>query len=358
MNNKKKSNRMAKNAKRLLKTEKKDILSEKKIQQKLISTKQRDRKCELNAQENKWKLRLNKIKLSKNKKRLELIKKGISKENLVKYDKKVEKELHRMEIKRINRLNKNPKGLKFISNSSDDIIIDVQNLKKIYTTKSLIFNALDGVSLKIKKGEFVAILGPSGSGKSTLLNVMSGLDRPTEGKIIIDGENISALKEKELTTLRRKKIGFVFQSYNLLSTLNVSDNVEIGRSLQTDKSKRLNINSTLNDMGMADQAKKRTFELSGGQQQRVSIARAIAKAPEILFGDEPTGALDTKSRIDVFKLFQEINRKNNTTIIIVTHNNMIAKLANKIINVEDGKIKSVKINSKPIDASQLGKAHE
>ncbi|MCR8613016.1 MAG: ATP-binding cassette domain-containing protein [Mycoplasma sp.] len=275
------------------------------------------------------------------------------KKELKKSNEKISALRNKKKYKEIKKLNTSPKGTRIIKNSAPDVLIDVKGVTKSYATKSFVFNALKDVSLEIKKGEFVVILGPSGSGKSTLLNVISGLDRSTYGDIIVDNTNISAITDRELVRFRRKKVGFVFQSYNLLSTLNVNDNVDIGRNLQMDKAKRMQIPELLNKMGMENQGKKRTFELSGGQQQRVAIARALAKSPNLLIGDEPTGALDSKSKIEVFELFKEINKK-GTTILIVTHNEQIAKLANKVIRIKDGVIESVIVNKKPASASILG----
>ena len=269
------------------------------------------------------------------------------------FDKKVKAKNIKQEIKHINKLNKSGKGERLMPNSNKDVLIDVIGLRKSYTGKSMIFDALKNVNLTIKRGEFVVILGPSGSGKSTLLNMISGLDRPTMGSIIIDGHNICALKESELTRFRRDQIGFVFQSYNLMSTLNVKDNIEIGRSLQKDRKLRMDPNKLLKEMGIANQGSKRTFELSGGQQQRVSIARALSKSPSILIGDEPTGALDTQSGIDVLTLFKKVNKENKTTIIIVTHDKNLAQLADKVIYVKDSQINKIVLNKNPKPASWL-----
>ncbi|MCK5866918.1 MAG: ABC transporter ATP-binding protein [Mycoplasmataceae bacterium] len=289
-----------------------------------------------------------KIKIKRNK-----IEETKGKDAVKKFDMKISKKDQTNRIKYIDKLNKTQKGVREISNSSKDILIDVIGLRKAYTGKSIIFDALKNVNLEIKRGEFVVILGPSGSGKSTLLNMISGLDRPTSGQIIIDGINICALKDNELTRFRRDKIGFVFQSYNLMSTLNIRDNIEVGRSLQKDRTLRKDTNKLLSDMNMSDQGSKRTYELSGGQQQRVSIARALSKRPSILIGDEPTGALDTKSGIDVFNIFQDINKNEATTVIIVTHDKDIAQLADKVIYVKDAKIDKVVINKNPKPASYL-----
>ncbi|TCG11031.1 ABC transporter ATP-binding protein [Mycoplasma todarodis] len=255
------------------------------------------------------------------------------------------------DIKFINKENRRPKGARNLKNIKGNII-DLSYIKKVYTTKTLKFIALQSTSLSIKKGDFVVILGPSGSGKTTLLNIISGLDRPTSGDVVVADRNLSALKDVELTRFRRDHVGFVFQSYNLLPSLNVSDNVEVGRSLQKDPHKRKGVKEILDQLEMEPQAKKRTYELSGGQQQRVSIARALAKRPDILIGDEPTGALDTHTSLKVFQLFQEINKKNDTTVIVVTHNPNVAQLANKVIHVKDGKVQKV-AEQTPIDAMTL-----
>ncbi|CAM9132402.1 ABC transporter ATP-binding protein [Mycoplasma todarodis] len=255
------------------------------------------------------------------------------------------------DIKFINQENKRPKGARNLKNIKGNII-DLSYVKKVYTTKTLKFIALQSTSLSIQKGDFVVILGPSGSGKTTLLNIISGLDRPTSGDVVVADRNLSALKDVELTRFRRDHVGFVFQSYNLLPSLNVSDNVEVGRSLQKDAHKRQSVEEILNQLEMEPQSKKRTYELSGGQQQRVSIARALAKTPDILIGDEPTGALDTHTSLKVFQLFQEINKKNKTTVIVVTHNPNVAQLANKVIHVKDGKVQKV-AEQTPVDAMTL-----
>ncbi|MBX4210095.1 MAG: ABC transporter ATP-binding protein [Mollicutes bacterium PWAP] len=269
-------------------------------------------------------------------------------ENKLNYQKNMEKE----EISQSIKLNKNPKGAPKAKNS-DENIIDVKNLNKFYTNKKTIFHALKNINLTIKKGTFNVILGSSGSGKTTLLNMIGGLDNITGGEVIVNNINLTALKIKELTQFRRIFIGFVFQSYNLLPSLNVFDNVEVGMVLQMDKPKRKNINELLERMNMGFAVKKSIYELSGGQQQRVSIARALAKSPSILIGDEPTGALDSKTSAKVFQLFQEINREEKATIIIVTHNPKVAKLADQVIKVENGEIIEIIHNKKPLDAREI-----
>lgn len=262
------------------------------------------------------------------------------------------KQKHRAEVKKIIKLNAKPKGLNK-GKAQENVAISVKGVKKVYASKGIIFQALKGVSVDFEKGSINVILGESGSGKTTLLNMISGLDRATSGEVVINGVNLQALTTRQITQFRREKIGFIFQSYNLLPSLNVSDNVEVGRNLQTNKNLRKDINSLLEDMEMGDNDKKMTYELSGGQQQRVSIARALSKTPEILIGDEPTGALDHVTTGKVLDLLQRINRESKTTIIIVTHNPDVAKLAHKVIEVRDGNIKSITENRKPARALDI-----
>lgn len=233
--------------------------------------------------------------------------------------------------------NKTPKGERNISNTQNSII-DVIKINKYYATGKSYTHVLKDISLNIKKGEFVVILGPSGSGKTTLLNILSGLDRPTYGDVVVNNINISSLSNSELTTFRRHNVGFVFQSYNLLSELNAMDNALMGSQLQIDGNKRLDVKELFEKVGLEGSEKKAIGELSGGQAQRVSIVRALAKNPEVIFADEPTGALDSKTSEKVLDLFKDINKKYNTTIVFVTHDEKIAKLADKLIRVEDGKV--------------------
>lgn len=271
----------------------------------------------------------------------------------IKAELKREKKVLRSEISQINKLNRKPKG-KMIYPYDDEVVLKVVNANKIYTTERNTFQALKNANVSFKRGSFNVILGPSGSGKTTLLNIISGLDRATFGEVIINDTNIQALSTRLMTQFRRKYIGFVFQSYNLLPSLNVNDNIEVGRSLQKDQNKKQDISNLLNEMDMLHNKKKMTYELSGGQQQRVSVARALAKSPDILIGDEPTGALDEKTAIKVLELFQQINAQFNTTIIIVTHNPRVAMLANQVIHVKDGQIAKVVVNDNPMPASYLG----
>jgi len=219
-------------------------------------------------------------------------------------------------------------------------LIILENVRKIYRMDGVDTIALDGVSLSIKKGDFIAIMGPSGSGKSTLMHLMGCLDRPTEGKIYIEGRDVSTLSDDELAKIRNQKIGFVFQSFYLLPRLTALQNVElplIYRGLppkeRIEKAKLL-----LDKMGLSDRLFHRPTQLSGGQQQRVAIARALAVDPIVLLADEPTGNLDTKSSHEIMNLISEIHEKENLTIVIVTHEKDISDFAKKIVRMADGKI--------------------
>ncbi len=229
----------------------------------------------------------------------------------------------------------------------------LKNVVKYYNNKVLATKVLSNINLKIKKGEFVVILGPSGCGKTTLLNIISGMDNATYGDTIIAGENLIDYNQGKLTTFRRNNIGYVFQQYGLLPNLTVRENIEIGQNLQHQKSRIIPIDEILKSIDLNTQANKYPNELSGGQQQRVSIARSIAKNPNILFGDEPTGAIDEQMSKNILNLFVDINRKYKTTIIIVTHNPILADLATMVINISNGTIKDIKYNSNPKTVAQL-----
>ena len=231
--------------------------------------------------------------------------------------------------------------------------IELKNVVKYYNNKVLATKVLSNVNLQIKKGEFVVILGPSGSGKTTLLNIISGMDNATFGDTIVAGENLIDYPASKLTLFRRNNIGYVFQQYGLLPNLTVKENIEIGQNLQENKSKIIPIDEILKAIGLETQANKYPNELSGGQQQRVSIARSVAKNPNILFGDEPTGAIDEEMSKNIMNLFIDINKRYHTTIIIVTHNPILAEIATMVINVANGTISSVKINKKPKTVEEL-----
>ena len=217
-------------------------------------------------------------------------------------------------------------------------ILQAQGLKKIYGSGDNAVHALDGVDLRVEKGEFVAIVGTSGSGKSTLLHMLGGLDRPTEGTVTVDGQEIFALKEEALTIFRRRKIGFVFQSYNLVPVLNVYENIVLPIELDGGKINKALVGQIVQTLGLEKKLDALPGQLSGGQQQRVAIARALAAAPAIILADEPTGNLDSKTSQDVLSLLKVTSQKFAQTIVMITHNEEIAQLADRIIRIEDGRI--------------------
>lgn len=228
--------------------------------------------------------------------------------------------------------------------------IKVKGLRKKYGSTKVSAEILKGIDFEIKDGEVLAVLGPSGSGKSTLLNLLGGLDSADSGSIVISGTDITKLSVKELTAFRRNNFGFIYQFYNLVSDLNVYENVEVCHWLG-DRS--ADIKSVLESVGMWEHRNKFPDELSGGMQQRVSIARAISKNPKILFCDEPTGALDYKSAHDVLNVIENIHKKSDTTVIIVTHNRAIADMSDHVIEIKDGKIASDTHNSNPLSAEEV-----
>ena len=217
-------------------------------------------------------------------------------------------------------------------------ILQARNLVKIYGSGENAVHALDGVNLSVEKGEFVAIVGTSGSGKSTLLHMLGGLDRPTEGSVIVDGKDIFSLKDEALTIFRRRKIGFVFQSYNLVPVLNVYENIVLPMELDGKKNNKEFVKQIVETLGLENRLDALPSQLSGGQQQRVAIARALAAAPAIILADEPTGNLDSKTSQDVLSLLKVTSRKFAQTIVMITHNEEISQLADRIIRIEDGKI--------------------
>lgn len=223
-------------------------------------------------------------------------------------------------------------------------IIEFQNVSRVYTTGDHELKALDDVSLNIEQGKFVVILGPSGAGKSTLLNLLGGLDTPTNGKIIVDGNDIANLNSDQLAEYRASKVGFIFQFYNLIPTLTVLENISLVNEISKD---HLDAKQILDGVGLLDHANNFPSELSGGEQQRVSIARALAKNPKIVLCNEPTGALDSKTGVMILKLLKDMCDKYQKTIIVVTHNQNIAKIADVIVRVKNGKIKSYEEQEKP-----------
>ena len=217
-------------------------------------------------------------------------------------------------------------------------ILSTTNLKKIYGNGENAVHALDGVTLSIEPGEFAAVVGTSGSGKSTLLHMLGGLDRPTSGQVTVDGKNIFSLKDEELTIFRRRKIGFIFQNYNLVPVLNVYENIVLPIQLDGNEPDTAYINNIIETLGLFEKLSNLPNNLSGGQQQRVAIARAIASKPAIILADEPTGNLDSKTSQDVLGLLKLTSQKFSQTIVMITHNEEIAQLADRIIRIEDGKI--------------------
>lgn len=217
-------------------------------------------------------------------------------------------------------------------------ILSTSNLKKIYGNGENAVHALDGVTLSIEPGEFAAVVGTSGSGKSTLLHMLGGLDRPTSGSVTVDGKDIFSLKDEALTIFRRRKIGFVFQNYNLVPVLNVYENIVLPIQLDGNEPDTAYIDNIIETLGLSEKLRNLPNNLSGGQQQRVAIARAIASKPAIILADEPTGNLDSKTSQDVLGLLKLTSKKFSQTIVMITHNEEIAQLADRIIRIEDGRI--------------------
>jgi len=217
-------------------------------------------------------------------------------------------------------------------------ILKTTNLKKYYGSGDTTVKALDGIDLSVENGEFVSIVGTSGSGKSTLLHMLGGLDRASEGKVEVDGKDIFSLKDDELTIFRRRKIGFIFQSYNLVPVLNVYENIVLPIELDGDEIDNKLIMNIIDTLGLKEKISNLPSELSGGQQQRVAIARALASKPAIILADEPTGNLDSKTSLDVLSLLKLTGDKFKQTIVMITHNEEIAQTADRIIHIEDGKI--------------------
>ena len=217
-------------------------------------------------------------------------------------------------------------------------VLQTIDLKKQYGAEPNITRALDGVNLSVEQGEFVAVVGTSGSGKSTLLHMLGGLDRPTCGIVLVDGKDIFSLKDEELTIFRRRKIGFVFQNYNLVPVLNVYENIVLPVQLDGGSPEKRYVDNLIDTLGLGSKLNNLPNNLSGGQQQRVAIARALAAKPAIVLADEPTGNLDSKTSQDVLGLMKVTSQKFSQTIVMITHNEEIAQLADRIIRIEDGRI--------------------
>ena len=219
-------------------------------------------------------------------------------------------------------------------------ILETKDLRKVYGTGDTAVRALDGVDLTIEHGEFVAIVGTSGSGKSTLLHMLGGLDRPTSGSVFVDGKDIFSFKDEALTIFRRRKIGFVFQSYNLVPVLNVQENIVLPIQLDGRRVDKVFVRQIVRTLGLEERLEALPSQLSGGQQQRVAIARALATAPAIILADEPTGNLDSRTSQDVLGLLKITSQKFSQTIVMITHNEEIAQMADRILRIEDGRIVS------------------
>ena len=217
-------------------------------------------------------------------------------------------------------------------------ILQTTDLRKYYGSGDTQVKALDGVNLSVENGEFVAIIGPSGSGKSTLLHMLGGLDRPSSGGVTVDGKELSGMKDEELTIFRRRKIGFVFQAFNLVPVLSVYENIVLPIQLDGSKVDERYVGQVIKVLGLESKLQSLPSQLSGGQQQRVAIARALATKPAILLADEPTGNLDSKTSQDVLSLMKVTGQKFSQTMVMITHNEEIAQLADRIIRIEDGKI--------------------
>ena len=230
------------------------------------------------------------------------------------------------------------------------MFLTVKDLKKSYGSTSNKVEVLKGINFEVEKGEICVLLGPSGSGKSTLLNIIGGIDDADLGYVSIDSEKTKDMKEKELTRYRRKHLGYVFQMYNLIPNLNVKENIEVGAYLSDSP---LDINELLNTLGLYEHSHKLPNQLSGGQQQRTAIGRAIVKNPDILLCDEPTGVLDYHTSKEILKLIEDVNKKYGNTVIMVTHNDAIQNMADRVIKLRDGQIRDNIVNNSKVSAADL-----
>lgn len=230
------------------------------------------------------------------------------------------------------------------------MFLEIENLKRHFGEGESYVEVLKGINLEIEKGEICVLLGPSGSGKSTLLNIIGGIDQADEGFISINKERTADMNEKKLTLYRRKHLGYIFQMYNLIPNLNVKENVEVGAYLSENP---LDVDELLNTLGLYEHRHKLPNQLSGGQQQRTAIGRAIVKNPDILLCDEPTGALDYKTSKEILDLIERVNQKYGNTVILVTHNDAIKQMADRIVTLHDGNIRENYLNLKKISATEL-----
>ncbi|MBQ8924208.1 MAG: ABC transporter ATP-binding protein [Lachnospiraceae bacterium] len=234
------------------------------------------------------------------------------------------------------------------SNKDRNVVIHTEDLYKIYNVGDEKLHALDGVSFDIYEGEFVAIVGTSGSGKSTLLNMLAGLERPTKGSITVAGRRIDRLKEEQLVRFRRERVGFIFQSFNLIGTMNAVENVSMPLTFKgISKAKRLaRANEMLDMVGLSKHKKHRPNQMSGGQQQRVGVARALVVNPSIIFADEPTGNLDSNTTKEILELMRSLVNEQHKTLVMVTHDRNLANVADRVIQIRDGRIKKIEVNEK------------
>lgn len=298
---------------------------------------------EIKAENKRKRIKIKSIKGSR-KEQISILRNNIDEEI---YKASSKTKIEELELKKNNLLKE-----KLKSNKKGDII-NLKNIEKYFVTGLNIEHILKNINVDIKRGEMVTILGQSGSGKSTLLNIMSGLLTPENGEVIVNGKDLFLMNEKELTNFRKETLSFVFQSYNLIPTLTVKENITVGENLRSKNDKEISMKEILETLDLVRQQKKYPYQLSGGQNQRISIGRALAKNPKILFADEPTGALDEEKGKEVLELLIKINEKFKTTIIMVTHNPNIASLCDKVINLKDGEINSVKINKTRKKVSEL-----
>ena len=229
-------------------------------------------------------------------------------------------------------------------------ILDIRDLKKEYHMGEVVVHALRGANLAVNEGEFVAVLGPSGSGKSTILNIAGGIDSPTSGQVLYRGRDIGAFNQKQLTNYRRLAVGFVFQFYNLMQNLTARENISLAADLSQNP---LSVDDLLEQIELADRAGHFPSQLSGGQQQRIAIARAVAKNPDILLCDEPTGALDFSTGIQVLRILKNFNRTYQKTVVIITHNAIIGEMADRVFSVRDGVIDKITVNEHPIPPEEV-----
>ena len=237
-----------------------------------------------------------------------------------------------------------------MENKEKKEILKANNLIKTFVVGDTKLNAVDGISFSVNQGELVIILGPSGAGKTTLLNLIGGMDNATSGELIVDGKDVAKMNRKELTLYRRNDVGFVFQFYNLMANLTALENVELATELKKDSLKPEDI---LEKVGLKERMKNFPAQLSGGEQQRVSIARAIAKNPKIILCDEPTGALDYVTGKNILKLLSDISKKDNKTVIIVTHNSALKDIGDKVLKIKNGKIEEEIINVHPMNIDEV-----